>query len=273
MAYPTVLPIPTREGYAKRPSYDVPRFKMDDGVYRSQNVPGAVPYSYSLTWNLTYDQASFFEAWLEYDVIRNGTSMEIPLAGQTITVFPKTGMPSWKPNGSKWMVSLDVQEIRTGAPLPARGGSLPIWPVSLPMFERDGFSLSAPDYVQNSDIENGKNEQRARFYQKTTTYGGTLIMDLDQRNAFWEFWHTTLLGGSRRFIAPFANSKSQEMLKAKLAKPPEESANGAWFNIALVLDTMAAPMLTYDEYRAYQHFVNTYADNYVVDGYAGYWEF
>lgn len=271
MAYPKVLPVPTRDGYGKRPSYSAPRFKMDDGNYRAKTIAGAVPYTYALTWNLTYPQTRFFEAWLEYDIIRAQEPMQIPLAETVINVEPKTGIPTYRPNGSKWLVSLEVEEIRAGGALPVRGAPLPSWPVNLPDFESSGFSLSAPDSVAVSDIEAGRRELRERFYQRTTTYGGSMIMDLSQRNEFWQFWNDTLLAGKRRFLAPFANAKSQAPLKAKFAQVPEETTNGAWFNIAIVLDTLEAPMLSYDEYREFFHFVNTYADFYVEDGYAGYW--
>lgn len=217
-------------------------------------------------------QAEFFDAWLEYDVGRGTLYTEIPIANKTVTVKPKTGVASFTPNGAKWLVSLDVEEIRPGPAIAARNGILPVWPGTLPDIEKDGYSLAKTGSVTRSDIENGEAEMRTRFRNRVTEYGGKLLLDQTQRDLFWSFWKDNLINGQTWFIAPFANALSQSKLRARIISAPEETPTGAWYELKFMLETVSAPMLSYEDYRAIGTFINTYVlSGYVEDGYAGYW--
>jgi hypothetical protein len=245
---------------------------MDDGQNRQIRVGSSSPFTYTLNWSLTYDQTKFFEAWIEYDVARGAGYTDIPIGNRTVNVRPVTGVPVYTPNGAKWVVSLDVEELQAGPVIPARNGVLPVWPGTLPEFEKDSYTLSDPGAVTRSDIDNGRAEMRVRFRGRVTEYSGKLILTQSQRDIFWQFWKNTLINGQTWFMAPFANAVSQSKLRARIVAAPVESPNGAWYELTFALETVNAPIMSIYEYHAIGTFVNTYVvSGYVDDGYAGFW--
>lgn len=271
MTYPSFLPIPNRSNYSAQPGLEPARFKMEDGQYRQKRQSNRSPFRYTLSWAFDWQQARLFAGWLEYSVIRTGVDIEIPIGGKTVSVRPVNYNPTYTPTNGGWSVQMEVEEIQNGPTLPAVKG-LPTWPASLPDFETEGFTFSTPDAVSRSDIDNGLAETRLRFRDRRSQYQGNIYLDPVQRDAFWSFWRDTLLNGQRFFLAPFANPESQDKYRARLITAPVETPQGSWYSLALQLEAIRVPIMSYTEYLTYSGFINTYVDkDYVEDGYVGYW--
>lgn len=270
MAYPLVLPQPVREGYSAGPNQAFERTLMDDGQYSHRRVWSQIPMRYTLSWNLSFTEAELFEAWIEYDGNRGAGPLEIPIAGVTVTCRPITGMPSIKSLGSRWLVSLDVIEYQNITQPSAPTGILPEWPAILPSLEASDFVYGKVDAMLVSNFEAGPMEARVRFRDRVSRNESMILVNLEERNAFWSFYRTELMGGAAWFYGEFSNPTAIANRRIRIVEPPEESANGALFAIRLKLETTRAPIMDYANYVAQAHYVNNYVEaGYVEASYVG----
>lgn len=269
---PSIIPLPIRDGYSGTPTRPFRRFQMEDNQYRTIRETSADQFTYSLSWKLDWEQAERFEAWLEYDLGQGVGSFELDFAGKTITVKPSTGMPSYSPMGAKWLVRMEVVELRSPPAITPRTGQLPEWPSELPEFEQEQYTFGKVNAVTKSDIDFGLPDMRVRFQQRTTQFSGTIILNQTQRDKFWEFYKDTLVNGCAWFLAPFVNYLGLNNLKAKFIEQPVETPLSSWYSISLSLDTTKAPIMSYSDYQNTKGFVNDYVEpGYVEDGYVGYY--
>lgn len=272
MAYPSFLPLPIRDSYSAGPTQPFQRTLMDDGQCSQVRKWSSVPMGYTLNWNFSYKQAQLFEAWLEYDGGRGIGPLQIPVADKLVNCKPVTGIPMYRLNGNTWNVTMDVIEYRHVPTLSVKPTSLPVWPAGLPGFERAEFQYSKADAMLVSDFDSGPSESRVRFRDRAFRNNAKIILDLTQRNAFWDFYTNTLQGGVSWFYAEFSNSKSQDRRRVRLIEPPKESPTGGWFTVTLAIETINAPILTIEEYRSNFTLINDYVEaGYVELGYVGYY--
>lgn len=272
MAYPSFLPQPVRDGYTAGPTQQYQRTLMDDGQYSQIRRWSNVPMGYKLTWHLNFKQAQLFEAWLEYDAGRGIGPIDIPIAGKTVRCKPVTGMPEYRLDGFRWVVSMDVVEYQTIPVLSTPRVVLPEWPVELPSFENTEFQYGKVNAMLVSDQKAGPSESRVRFRDRVSNNVAKIVVSLEQRNIFWEFYRNQLLGGVSWFHAEFSNAYSQGKQRVRLIEPPKETPNGAWFNISISVEMVRAPMMTTEEYRENFTLVNDYVEaGYVESGYVGYY--
>lgn len=257
-------------------SVDNRRSQMEDGQFAQRRRWASLPFRYNLVWKLTFKQAEMFEAWLEYEV-KQGTTFaytELPLMGRIVYVRPVTGMPSYSPKGASWIVTMEVEEKWNKPNIPVRTGKLPQWPSGLPNLESVGFTISKINAITVSDIEGGIPDMRERFRDQLSQYQGSLILSQSQRDLFWQFFRDDLIGGMGWFNAPFANARSQGNRRARIVNNQAvESAQGAWYTVAITLETVSTPLMSREEYFSNFVFINDYVESsYVVDGYVGRYE-
>lgn len=267
--YPKQLPLPSRQGFGSQLPQKRARFEMDNGQFRDSRKWITQPRRFTLTWELTtYEQAAIFEAWFEYTLNQAVEYVDIPLAGDFIHCRATTGAPTYTPNGAGWVASASFDTL--SAKPPAFAGNAQ-WPLELPEFEKAEFTIVPTQGPARSDIETGLPEVRSRFRSRLTTYGGKMLMTLEQRNRFWSFHDNELLSGLAWFRAPFANSVFNGKLRARITGTPIESAEGHCFWIKFTLETISAPMLSVTDYNdLVSEFVNDYCEeDYVESGYTG----
>lgn len=269
--YPTQLPIPARDGYTGQLPQKRHRFQMDDDLYSDVRRWGRQPFRYNLTWRLqSYEQAAIFEAWVEYTLNAGVNWVDVPLADKTVRVRAVDGKPSYKPVGMGWDVSMAFDELRS-APTAYNKVTLATWPMSLPLLDKRDFNIVPTGGPAYSDINDGLPEVRRRFRTRNTMYKGKILMNLAQRDIFWDFYRNAIQDGIAYFNAPFANSLGERLLRARISESPQESPEGCQFWIAMGLETFEAPMLTYQEYIDLTSvFVEDYIDvGYFDSGYIG----
>lgn len=261
--YPKQLPIPVRDGYQGGMPQKRYRFQMDDDLFCDVSRWGSQPYRYNLTWRLqTYSDASIFEAWVEYTLNAGEEWVDIPLADRTVRVRAVDGKPSYRPQGAGWTVSMAFDELR-GKPGPYSTTQAQ-WPTELPLLDKRDFVIVPTGGPTYSDIENGLPEVRRRFQTRNTTYSGKILMNLEQRDMFWDFYKDALQNGLAFFKAPFANSLGERLLRARISDHPVETPEGCQFWLAFPLETFEAPMLSYQEYL---DLVSEFVEDYIDAGY------
>lgn len=246
--YPPQLPIPARDGYQGSMPQKRYRFQMDDDLFSDVRRWASQPFRYNLTWRLqSYQDAAIFEAWVEYTLNAGENWVDIPLADGTVHVRAVDGKPSYKPVGGGWDVSMAFDELRS-APGAYNKTALAVWPMTLPLLDKRDFSIVPTGGPLYSDIEDGLPEVRRRFRTRNTTYNGKILMTLEQRDIFWIFYRDAIQNGVAYFMAPFANSLGERLLRARIIESPVETPEGCQFWLAMGFETFEAPMLTYDEY-------------------------
>jgi hypothetical protein len=260
--YPTQLPIPVRDGYQGTMPQKRHRFQMDDDLYSDVRRWGSQPFRYSLTWRLQlYEQAAIFEAWVEYTLNAGENWADIPLADRTVKMRAVDGKPSYKPVGMGWDVSMTFDELRSAPNMYIQQA---VWPVTLPLLDKRDFTIMPTSGPAYSDIQEGLPEVRRRFRTRSTTYSGKILMNLQQRDIFWQFYRDAVQDGIAYFQAPFANSLGERLLRARISNSPSEAPEGCQFWITLSLETFEAPMLTYGQYL---DLVSTFLSDYIDEGY------
>jgi len=246
---PSFMPTPIRDGYAGGWVRSFSRVQMEDNQYQTRRETSREQFAYALSWKLDYTQLAMFEGWLEYDLAKGTGYFDVNFAGKTVTVKPSTGMPEVSPVGSKWLVKLAVEELQSAPVISPRNGVLPSWPIGLPSFESDGYAYAKDSAVTKSDIDFGVADMRVRFRERVTKFTGKILVDLNQRNLFWQFYKDSLINGSAYFLCPFVGSQGETKLRSRFAEKPTEAPNGSWFAISVSLETVKAPILTANQYR------------------------
>lgn len=267
--YPKQLPIPVRDGYQGSIAQKRQRFQMDDDLFTDIRRWGSLPFRYNLTWRLqTYEQAAIFGAWVEYTLNAGVNWVDIPLADRTVKVRAVDGKPSYTPVGMGWNVTMMFDELRA---MPTQYTKQAVWPMSLPLLDKRDFNIIPTQGPLYSDIEEGLPEVRRRFRTRSTTYAGKILMNLQQRDSFWNFYRDDLQNGIAYFRAPFANSLGERLIRARISESPVEIPEGSHFWIRLAFETFEAPVMSYQEYLDLTSvFVSDYIDEgYYDSGYIG----
>lgn len=260
--YPKQLPIPARDGYLGGMPQKRHRFQMDDDLFSDVRRWGSQPYRYNLTWRLqTYKQTEIFEAWVEYTLNAGVNWADIPLADKTVRLRAVDGKPSYKPVGMGWDVSMAFDELRSA---PSAYTQQAVWPETLPLLDKRDFTIVPTSGPAYSDIQEGLPEVRRRFRTRNTMYSGKILMNLAQRDIFWEFYKNATQDGIAYFQAPFANAMGERLLRARISENPSETPEGCQFWISLQLETFEAPLMSYGEYL---ELTSIFVSDYIEDGY------
>lgn len=246
---PSIFPPPIRDGYSGAFSREPKRFQMEDSQYLNDQQSIRKVFNYSLTWKLTFKLAELFEAWVEYGLSQGVDYFSFNFAGKLITVRPSTGMPSYTPAGAKWLVSMDVEELRAAPVISVSTGFIPVWPSTLPSFESAEYSIGKVNAVTKSDLENGVSDERVRFQDRVTEFGGKIICNQTQRDLFWSFYQDTLINGASYFMAPFANAHTVANQRSRIVDGTvTETSLNSWYAISFRLETLANPIISKSQY-------------------------
>lgn len=248
---PSIFPPPIRDGYTGTYSRTPKRFQMEDSQYLNDQQSIRKMFNYSLTWKLTFKLAELFDAWVEYGLSQGIDYFTFNFGGKLITVRPSTGMPSYTVSGDKWLVKMDVEELRASPIIPAKTGSIPIWPETLPIFESSEYSIGKVNAITRSDLENGVSDERVRFQERITEFGGKILCDQIQRDLFWNFYQDTLINGASYFMAPFGNAHTLDKQRSRIVDGTiNESPLNSWYAISFRLETVANPIISKAQYLA-----------------------
>lgn len=248
---PSIFPPPIRDGYSGNYSREPKRFQMEDSQYLNDQQSIRKMFNYSLTWKLNFKLTKLFEAWVEYGLSQGVDYFTFNFAGKLITVRPSTGMPSYTPAGDKWLVKMDVEELRAAPVMPVRNGFIPVWPSTLPSFESTEYSIGKVNAITKSDLENGVSDERVRFQERVTEYGGKILCNQTQRDLFWEFYQNTLINGASYFMAPFVNAHTVANQRSRIVDGTvNEAPLNSWYAISFRLETLANPIISKTEYLA-----------------------
>lgn len=245
---PALIPQPNRENYAATPTVPRKRIPMDDGFTLDPRRYGSQPFSYTLTWALTWDQLKAFEAFLEYQVFQKDGYFVVNIPGNP-TVRPRA-RPAINFVEGHWNLTLPVEQMKAAPVKYLTPTILPMWPDPLPRFESEGYTYSVADAEVRSDIEAGRAETRTRFQHRVLKYSGKIRVNLAERNAFWEFYKNQLVDGIAWFSAPYESPFGPVNIRAKFSDAlPTETAIGSLYEITVNLETGNAPILTQRQYN------------------------
>ncbi len=241
--FPASLPPVSREGYSRTVSTPKSRFLMDDGHYFDQRKFVGHGFTFMLEWRFTWSQLSYFEAWLEYEVMRAQGWFTILIAGQSVRCVPAQE-PTIEQANNVWVVKLQVEHVAAGPNMGVKG-AIPQWPTTLPTLDQSGYTYAKSGSWTRPEIEEGLKDYRNRFRNKLTTFGGSLLLDSAQRIIFWNFYRDQSAYGISWFLFPFENGLGRTYARCKFgSEHPSESAMGSMYTVTLSLETGAAPMMT-----------------------------
>lgn len=81
ISWPAILPLPTVEGYAVRPSESILRTEMEAGPARQRRRYRSTPSRITVRWVLSRDHFAVFESWYHWFAQEGGAWFTIPLLG------------------------------------------------------------------------------------------------------------------------------------------------------------------------------------------------
>lgn len=249
--FPTKLPYPIRDGFSRSYSRNIARVGMDDGQFRRRRKWDSQPQSYALAWSLTWDELALFEAFVEYDT--NGASdwftIVVIKGTPAITMrFVSKHKASFNSATGNWQVQAECEMLMAAPVVPSAPATLPEWPATLPIPEKEGYAYAQVEALARSNIESGKAAQRVRFKDRVTTFSAKWIFTADQLAQFDAFVRNTLIDANAPFMAPFANGEGETLVKANFKSPPKVTSLGAIYTVLAELETTSAPMMSVLDY-------------------------
>lgn len=268
--YPSVLPIPTREAFNRSYESSNRQSKMDDGSRRTRRIFFAQAFNMSVTWKLTSEQLAIFTGFLQYDCKFGTEWFELPLIPDRapVSVKLKGGAPQFRSSGHDWTASAQLLCIEAGAPTPAVL-SMPLWPATLPLPEKDNYSIQETNMFSETSIGAGIPQSRSRFETKEQVFTVGLRLTLEERDIFWDFVRNKLLDCTMAFGMWVQNGLGMSLVRCMIASQPKETAEGACFRVDFTLATSEAPRLSYEEYieAIGRQLVDDYAEDYFLEDY------
>jgi len=114
------------------------------------------------------------------------------------------------------------------------------WPETLPQkLLVDGYSQAAANTLMRSNMETGPAKQRRRFSSGVEPVSGKLILDYTEFDTLKEFYDTTLIGGSLRFIWKDPTDQLSGNRLFRFTSPINWTTYGAGlFNVSLQLEML-----------------------------------
>lgn len=254
---PRKLPYPVRDGFASKYGQAFKAVQMDDTHNRMRRKWAMQPMEYSITWQFTWSQFEFFEAFIKYDCAQASGYFLMPLyPGAPLSTFRLESYPETAFSADKgcWTVTAKVEQIRA-APIgfDAKPATLPLWPESLGEPEKDGYSISRPDQVTRGNISSGIEAERVRFKDEIAIVKCKFIFTGAQYATFDDFVHNQLLGGLAPFKGHFANGKGSSLTRCQLTDIGV-SQSGINYEISLTMELRDFPQMSEFDYRGYNFF-------------------
>lgn len=240
------LPFPVQSSFTQAYSNKFSRTEMDDGQSRATRPYNSQPEKANLTWRLSWEQLSYWEAWVEYEL--NGgvnwfdiqISPLLPVESYHMVADPAY---SYDDNG-EWTVTVAVETLLS-PPQTRPLDYLAIWPSELPGPEKSGYSFKVNNDVTRGNIQGaGENGSRRRFTDRLVTYRAKWVLDFDQYIEFKLFLNDELAAGNAYFKAPFTNGLGYGLVKARFIDPPVITTVGAAWVITAQLETTSAPIMS-----------------------------
>lgn len=249
-SYPSVLPIPTREGYSKVYSNELRLVKMDNGQSRRRRTSVGQQFDLTLNFSFTSLELKIFEAFIKYQCNFGASWFDLPIipGKPRVNVRMHGSAPSVRANGHNWTVTLKCICIEAG-PVPPSQWSMPLWPAAIPLPDQSSYAYSIQNIPLEDNIDQGGlAKTRNRFTAKETKFSGSITLTLIERDLFVDFVRNKLLDGNMPFIMPFYNGLGFNPIKCKFATLPKEKSLSALFGFDFDIVTMDAPTISYAEY-------------------------
>lgn len=225
IVYPASLPPPVREEYNLTLSHKSRRIVMEDGFVRPQKLVTAPQYTRMLRWNLRSAQVPIFRDWWAR---LGGEEAEVPLESGVTAVITVTTAPTFEPAPSGMVARLQVQEIKSPSNLIV---GYPEWPAALPMFNMQGASFAYGTRFEMAEGDLFVPLARQRFSSVPGKLTGTLTLNRQERDAFWQFYEGIGLG-TRYFRMPLFDGVTERVVRAWIMDDPREVANGPGFDVS-----------------------------------------
>lgn len=255
MDWPTILPLPVRDGYNREYRTKMRRTKMDDGSTLARRMFSKHAYTIKLTFRFTPNERKVFDAFIKYDCVYGTAWFNISIRPNTAKVPVKlTGnAPSVKPLGLDWEVSFDVMtmnDLTFATPVAPILNALTVWPLNVPLPNKDDYSTQISNlFVEDNFSEGGLPKTRSRSTYKETVIQATWLLSAAERDRFFQFFKNQLLDGHLPVLMPFYNGSGLTQVKCTFQEFPTETSQGAAFQVSAKLSTFDAPTMSLAEYR------------------------
>lgn len=248
--YPTVLPIPTRDGYMRTYGTELRLVKMDNGQSRRRRTSYSQQFDITTTFSYTSKELKIFEAFIKYQCDFGAAWFDLPIipGKPDIKVRLHGSAPSIKANGNNWDVTCKFICIESG-PVPPSQWSMPLWPAPIPLPDQASYTYAIQNIPLEDNIDQGGLAgTRNRFTTKETKFTGSITLTLAERDIFLNFVKNTLLDGNLPFIMPFYNGLGFNPVKCKFSTLPKEKSVNALFGFDFEIVTVYAPTVSFSEY-------------------------
>ena len=183
---------------------------------------------------------SGWSAWVQFTTL-DAIDAEVAVALSDYTLVAPSGEAVGVLNYPELTMSLGAQETgddRFSGIMELLMVS--VWPETLPQkLLVDGYSQSAANTLLRSEMETGPAKQRRRFSAGVVPLSGKLILDWDELDILREFYDTTLVGGSLRFIWKDPIDQLSGNAQMRFTSPITWTTYGAGlFSVSLNLEIM-----------------------------------
>lgn len=115
----------------------------------------------------------------------------------------------------------------------------PYWPATLPQFIRaDSYEETPTDQTVETPMESGPVKIRRRCTADYPVIKCAIDVDVTQRAAFWDFWKTTLAGGSLKFdwVHPITRADTTFRFRKPVPSLKPVSGSKTQFRLAFSLE-------------------------------------
>lgn len=255
MDWPSILPLPLRDGFSREYRTKMRRTRMDDGSTLARRMFAGHAYDIKLTFHFTPNERRIFDAFVKYDCAYGTAWFNMPIRPNTAKVPVKmTGnAPSVKPLGLDWEVSFTVMtmsDLTFATAVAPNLTALTVWPTNIPLPNKDSYSTQISNlFVEDNFDDGGKPNSRSRNTYKETVIQATWLLSAAERDRFFQFYKNQLLDGYLPVLMPFYNGSGLTQVKCAFQEFPTETAQGAAFQVSAKLSTFDAPTITLAAYR------------------------
>lgn len=253
VAYPIDrLPYPVRDSFSQQYGNGFTVTQMDDYHRRPRRRFEMLPQNNSITWRFTWDEFNIWEGFLRYDCAQASGYFTMALfpAAPTytyrLTAYPQS---SFDEATNSFTVTGTVERIRVAPNVPAKTGVLPVWPTTLPLWEKSGYQINRDDTVSRSSISYGLASQLARFKEEVAVVAATLLLSKAELNIFDAYVHDTLIGGLAPFSGYFSNGTGTTLQRLNFIEAPKIESSGAAFKVTVSMEIRDIPVISELDYR------------------------
>lgn len=264
MSYPENLPPPLSGGYSfSFNGQAVKRIEMDNGSFEHSRGSRGEIAEVTLSWTLDPVERRVLEGYLWHEGGSGQSSIQVPLAGSTISVKQITSLTTrdygWKSeNSGQFEVSPTLSRTASG---------LPNWPENLPQTNGGNFEL-VQKVGENTPTGSAPTVARRRFQSFPQPYKLRIILSQEERDSFILFYLTETGGMSGWFTFPIPGRGDT---RCRFTSPPSEKFSGGFYDLTLNIESEFNERIPISEYLALRG-GNT--DVYTIPGWVepGYYE-